>query len=233
MKTSYQYSDTVYADFRKQSVTKKPTVLVDISNTQDSILTTKGKKKTNPKRTTRKTTTAAKKQTNDVIPHFDSFDDYELVVQSVTPIKTHVSLSTSTSDGAFDKFPTEELLKEIRLEKLQNDGPVASSPNIYNKDCLKHVHMDISRIALSNSIQQNSLYASPAVTRSASRTRNAQYPPVSMNTRRAKRIRERLGNNSLDNSLRTSTPEAKHSKVQSRYEQFTSDTDMFINLYGS
>lgn len=191
--------------FRKGTVTKKTAVLADISNTQDTILTTKGKKKTAKKTTTaKKTAVKTSKETNHIIPHFDSFDDYQLVVQSVTPIKTHVSVTTSGSDGAWDKFPTQDMLEEINKEKLLDNGPVASSPNIGNINSIKQNGVNSSR-------SQNHSYSSPLMTRSASRSRNAQPVPVSMNTRRAKRLRERLGT-SLDTSLSTSTPEAKHLK---------------------
>lgn len=61
------------------------------------------------------------------IPNFDSFENYELVVQPVTPMKTHVSISTLNSEEDFDKYSTHELMAELALHRLSS--PVCSSPN--------------------------------------------------------------------------------------------------------
>lgn len=193
----------------RKDVSKQPKVLGDISNTQDTAL-----QKRKPKKTALSKKTVSSKQlgahpvgAHPVIPHFDSFDDYDLMVQPVTPIKTHVSISTSTSDGAWDKFPTQELLEEIEKEKLH--GPVASSPQISLNSLVKACSINLTR--LSTDTVPDSC-ASPPVTRSASKA--PTQIPVSMNTRRAKRLRDRLSQ-SLNKSLSTSTPETKHRK-QSR-----------------
>lgn len=180
--------------------------LNDISNGQIETTKKNQKKKTQKK----KSAPAVKPQS---VPNFDSFEDYSLVVQSVTPIKTHVSITDSSDHWA--KFPVEELLDEIAHEKSALESLASSSPHPNVSTHLVPCYVNISRRAIAQSCashnatscSQKSLGASP----SSRQRHDFNNLPVSMQTRRAKRLRQRLGE-----SMSTSTPEQVRTKI-SRY----------------
>lgn len=95
--------------------------LADVSNLQHHVVPDKPKNK----RTIKNKTTATK---TDNIPNFESFEKHDLVVQSVTPLKTHVSISPSNSEDNWDNYATQELLDELADPRLALGGLVSSSP---------------------------------------------------------------------------------------------------------
>lgn len=117
------------------------------------------------------------------IPCFDSFDDYNLVVQPVTPAKNHISVSTSTDDCW--NVPTQEWL--TTLEGNSVDSLATSSP--------KHGAANFSEI--NNSPAGNN----PSFCNNG----------IPLETRRAKRLRQRLGDSF--GSINTSTPEQVNRKA--------------------
>jgi len=123
-------------------------------------------------------------------PHFSSFDSYELVVQPVTPIKTAICSGASSASWSWDP----EQFKNNEYHSSQLCSPVAES------------------------LPQSSPLDRPLrpITRSVSGSGNRFVSAVaglSMETRRAKRIRERLCDTSHE-AVSTSTPD--HIRKQSR-----------------
>ncbi|XP_067940981.1 uncharacterized protein [Watersipora subatra] len=152
------------------------------------------------------------------IPNFDSFDDYDLLVQKVTPIKTHVSLSIPTSEDNWDNYPSQQILTELNCCQKQSQHIANLSPAVRSRDLAANVgdrckplHICLERLpSYRENCSENELTRS---SRSGSHYDGSYVSslPVSMQTRRAKRLRELMGES--NSSMNTSTPEQLCKKI--------------------
>ena len=174
------------------------------------------------------------------IPNFSSFEEYELIVQPVSPLKTHVSMSTSTTEDNWDNYPTVEAV--AHLDHYRQQHLVTSSPKVVltrSDDDFSAVvgvssdfshkipRINLNRVpAVNNSSQlctstpqvggtaDNSKKLSGDVSHlsgSSSIECQGYHLPVSMQTRRAKRLRHLMNTSGVSACM--STPEQQYKKM--------------------
>lgn len=138
----------------------------------------------------------------DGLPNFESFDDYDLVVQTVTPLKT--SIPTPSISYHWDKFPTSELAVQCSF----NESLPAETSSFVSQTQQYQSLPDADNLSHMNS-------GSRPITRSLSRLNGAVASSFltsqsSTSSSRPKRLRQRM-----NTRLSTSTPEQQ--KKISRY----------------
>lgn len=164
-------------------------MLTDVSNVP-SKRAAKGKKEKAPTKTV----------TPKNLPNFDSFDEYSLNVQPITPMKTHVSQSTNSRSYNWDKYTTSsDLGSRLNAELL--DSPVASSPRVYISRADVNYHL--SRNPPSHQLSDASSSSSRIVTRSMS-DKLCHISPAFLRSKRQRRLQRAL-NDSY--GIDTSTPD--------------------------
>lgn len=179
----------------------------DVSNLQassQSSANAKNKVRIKPKqKQTKKKEKNAVSTESDSLPNFDSFDDYSLVVQPVTPLKTHVSQSSSSGWTNVPTLNSYEL--KVMIEAIQADSLATSSPKVGK------VRRQFTPPSAINDQQTSASKPniSGMVTRSMSKSiASSTQSSIGMHTRRAKRIRQITH----DDSMSTSTPQ-QHRKI--------------------